>query len=397
MAVVHMSDCSALLTAINKILSGSQYPVSLHEPNLAGREWLLVKDCLDSGYVSSVGEYVNRFERELADYLGAEHVIAVVNGTAALHVSLLLAGVQPGDEVIVPTLSFVATANAVSYCGATPHFVDSNQRTLGLDPAKLSEYFTEILQQKGEHFFNRISDRRIAAIMPMHTFGHPVDMDALNALAEQYNLPVIEDAAESLGSRYKGRMTGTLASLAAISFNGNKTITTGGGGAIVTNDSQLAARAKHLTTTAKLPHRWQIKHDEIGFNYRMPNLNAALGCAQLEQLDGFIKQKRALAAQYKKVFESVEGIRFFQESDFSESNYWLNALLIDEAVFDRDELLAQLNSAGIMARPVWTLMHELSIYKRSPRMDLSVAESLARRLINIPSSSFLAQQEINHA
>lgn len=385
-----MSDFSVILKAIKQVISDNEYPVSLHEPNLSGREWLLVKDCLDSGFVSSVGEYVNRFEKELADYLGAKHVIAVVNGTAALHVSLLLVGVQPGDEVIVPTLSFVATANAVSYCGATPHFVDSNSYSLGLDYAKLAEYFVDILRQKGDHYINRKTGKRIAAIMPMHTFGHLVDMDPLNELAERYGLPVIEDAAESLGSRYKGRMAGTLADVSAVSFNGNKIITTGGGGAIVTNDSVLAARAKHLTTTAKVAHRWEIKHDELGFNYRMPNLNAALGCAQLEQLPHFVEQKRELAVQYKRVFESIEGVQFFQPPNFSESNYWLNALLIDEAVFDRDELLGQMNNAGIMARPVWTLMHELPFYQKSPRMDLSVAEDLAHRLINIPSSSFLS-------
>ena len=386
------NDPAMIVNAIKSVLRDVEFPVSLHEPSFVGREWLLLKDCLDSGYVSSVGEYVDRFEQQLAQYLGAEHVVAVVNGTAALHVSLLLAGVRPGDEVIVPSLTFVATANAVSYCSAIPHFVDSEQATLGLDPAKLGQYFADILQSDGDQWLNHNTGRRVAAIVPMHTFGHPVDMDALNEVAGQYGLPVIEDAAESLGSRYKDRMTGTLSSLAAISFNGNKILTTGGGGAIVTNDKALAERAKHLTTTAKLPHRWQISHDEVGFNYRMPNINAALGCAQLEQLSGFIEQKRSLAETYKKAFSDVAGVEWFQEPEFARSNYWLNALLLDEAKLEkRNEVLEALNNETIMARPAWTLMHTLPMYQGCPRMDLSVAENLEQRLICIPSSPFLSK------
>jgi len=388
------SNHAMIVATIKSVLRNVELPVSLHEPSFVGREWLLLKDCLDSGYVSSVGEYVDRFEQQLAQYLGAEHVVAVVNGTAALHISLLLAGVKPGDEVIVPTLTFVATANAVSYCGAIPHFADSEERTLGLAPAKLGQYFAAILQPDGDQWLNRNTGRRVAAIVPMHTFGHPVDMDALKAVAGQYGLPVIEDAAESLGSRYKGRMAGTLSNLAAISFNGNKILTTGGGGAIVTNDKVLAERAKHLTTTAKLPHRWQISHDEVGFNYRMPNLNAALGCAQLEQLSGFIEQKRSLAEMYKKAFSTVAGVEWFQESEFARSNYWLNALLLDEENLEkRNELLEALNNETIMARPAWTLMHTLPMYQGCPRMDLSVAENLEQRLICIPSSPFLARED----
>ncbi len=383
-----------IVDAIKSVLMGVELPVSLHEPSFVGREWQLVKDCLDSGYVSSVGEYVDRFEQQLAQYLGAEHVVAVVNGTAALHISLLLAGVKPGDEVIVPALTFVATANAVSYCSATPHFADSEQRTLGLDAAKLRQYLAAILRQDGEQWVNKSTGCRVAAIMPMHTFGHPVDMDALNDVAGQYGLPMIEDAAESLGSRYKERTAGTLSSLAAISFNGNKTITTGGGGAIVTSDKTLAQRAKHLTTTAKVPHPWEISHDEIGFNYRMPNLNAALGCAQLEQLPGFIEQKRALADKYREAFSGLGGVKFFQEPEFARSNYWLNTLMLDEITLpQRDEVLETLNNEGIMARPAWTLMHKLPMYQGCPRMDLSVAEELQQRLINLPSSPFLAKRD----
>lgn len=386
------SDPAMIVDAIKSVLRDVELPVSLHEPSFVGREWHFLKDCLDSGYVSSVGEYVDRFEQQLADYLGAKYMVAVVNGTAALHISLLLAGVKSGDEVIVPTLTFVATANAVSYCGAIPHFADSEERTLGLDPAKLGQYFADILQPDDGKWLNRKTGRRVAAIVPMHTFGHPVDMDALNEVAGQYGLPVIEDAAESLGSCYKDRMAGTLSSLAAISFNGNKILTTGGGGAIVTNDKALAERAKHLTTTAKLPHRWQISHDEVGFNYRMPNLNAALGCAQLEQLSGFIEQKRSLAETYKKAFSDVAGVEWFQEPEFARSNYWLNALLLDEAKLEkRNEVLETLNNETIMARPAWTLMHTLPMYQGCPRMDLSVAENLEQRLICIPSSPFLSK------
>jgi len=386
------NDPAMIVDAIKSVLRDVELPVSLHEPSFVGREWSLLKDCLDSGYVSSVGEYVDRFEQQLAQYLGAKHVVAVVNGTAALHISLLLAGVKPGDEVVVPSLTFVATANAVSYCSAIPHFVDSEQSTLGLDPAKLGQYFADILHQDNGQWLNRHTGRRVAAIVPMHTFGHPVDMDALNEVAGQYGLPMIEDAAESLGSRYKGRMSATLSSLAAVSFNGNKILTTGGGGAIVTNDKALAERAKHLTTTAKLPHRWQISHDEVGFNYRMPNLNAALGCAQLERLAGFVEQKRSLAEMYKKTFSCIAGVEWFQEPEFARSNYWLNALLLDDAnLARRNEALEALNNDGIMARPAWTLMHTLPMYQACPRMDLSVAENLEQRLICIPSSPFLVR------
>ncbi len=387
-----MTSSSTLLATIKAVLADKRLPVALHEPSFSALDQQLLKDCLDSGFVSSVGEYVDHFERQLAEYLGVDHVVAVVNGTAALHVSLLLAGVMAGDEVIVPALSFVATANAVSYCGATPHFVDSEPRTLGLDPIKLDEYLADILQFDGDVWRNRNTGCRVAAMIVMHTFGHPVDMDALNAVAQRYGLPVVEDAAESLGSRYKAKMAGTLADLAAISFNGNKIITTGGGGAIVIRDKNLAARARHLTTTAKISHPWQIAHDEIGFNYRMPNLNAALGCAQLEKLPGFVEQKRQLADAYIQAFSMVEGVSVFQEPEYSHSNYWLNVMLLDEAnLVMRNEILALLNNATIMARPVWTLMHKLPMYQACPRMDLSMAEDLEQRLICIPSSPFLVR------
>ena len=294
-----------LVAALRQTLGPA--PVALHEPVFAGREWEYVRSCLDSGWVSSAGAFVDRFERELAAYLGARHVIAVVNGTAALHVALLLAGVRPGDEVLIPSLTFIATANAVAYCGALPHFVDCDVETLGLDPSRLNSYLAEIAEVVDGTCRNRRTGARIAGVVPVHIFGHPVAMDALGEVAARYRLPLIEDATEAIGSRYRGRAAGTIGLMGTLSFNGNKTITTGGGGALITNDDALAQHARHLTTTAKTPHRWLYLHDEIGFNYRLPNLNAALGCAQLEELDGFIARKRRLATLYAELLGADRG------------------------------------------------------------------------------------------
>jgi perosamine synthetase len=383
-------ECIEVFNTLKKVIGQSDKFVSLHEPTFAGNEWAYVKDCLDSTYVSSVGSYVDRFEVMLAEYTGVKKAIAVVNGTAALHVCLILAGVETGDEVLLPTLTFVATPNALSYCGAIPHFVDSEEKTLGLDPHKLSDYLSGIAEVRGDECFNRKTGRRIKSVVPMHTYGHPVDLDPLLDVCERFKLVLIEDAAESLGSYYKGRHTGQWGKLSALSFNGNKVITTGGGGAILTNDEELGSLAKHLTTTAKVPHKWEFRHDMVGYNYRLPNLNAALGCAQLEQLPGFLQRKRALAEDYRKEFAGVNGVQFFSEPVHAQSNYWLNALLLDDVNCDkRDELLALTNNSGIMTRPSWTLMHKLPMFKDCPRMDLSIAENLERRLINIPSSSSL--------
>ncbi len=365
--------------------------IPLHEPHFGGNEWEYIKDCLDTGWVSSVGAYVDRFEQMLCDYTSSPYAVAAVNGTAALHICLLLAGVKAGDEVLVPALTFIATANAVTYCNAIPHFVDVEERTLGLDPFKLSDYLNEISKIKGNVCYNRFTERPIRAVVPMHTFGHPVDIDPLQELCERYHLIMIEDAAESLGSFYKGQHTGTRGLVSSLSFNGNKTITTGGGGAILTSSETIAKLAKHMTTQAKTPHRWEFNHDMVGYNYRMPNINAALGCAQLEQLPGFIEKKRNLARRYQEEFQDVPGIRFFTEPDFARSNYWLNTLILDEKfACKRDDLLELTNNSGIMTRPLWTLMHKLSMYQDCPRMDLSVAEDLERRIINIPSSSTIA-------
>ena len=381
-------DPTAFTDALSRVLSG---PAALHEPEIRGNEWTYVKECLDTQWVSSVGKYVDRFEDMLAQVTGARHAVVTVNGTAAHHAALLLAGVEAGDEVIVPALTFIATTNAVSYCGAIPHFADSEMTTLGLDPAKLADYLADVAQAGPDGCVNRLTNRRIAAVVCMHTFGHPVDLDPLVAVCRRHGLPLVEDAAESLGTTYRGIHTGNHGLLSTLSFNGNKVVTTGGGGAILTNDDALGKAAKHLTTTAKTPHRWLFDHDKVGFNYRLPNINAAVGCAQLEQLPGFLSRKRDLAEQYRAAFEDVRGLRFFKEPAFGVSNYWLNAVLVEDGgKVARDALLAAANDAGFMCRPAWTPMHRLPMYADCPHMDLSVAEDLFRRLINIPSSPHLA-------
>ncbi len=362
-------------------------PVALHEPCLAGNEWKYVKECLDSSFVSSVGKFVDRYEAELSSYTGAKHVIAVVNGTAALHVSLQLAGVMPGDEVLTPALTFIATANAIAYCGAQPHFVESEYSTLGMDAIALREYLTGNTEIRDKHCINLKTGCVIRAIVPMHTFGHPVDIEGLLAISQDFHLVLIEDAAESLGSTFNGQHTGTFGLMGTLSFNGNKTITTGGGGAILTNNSELAKKAKHVTTTAKIPHRWEYNHDEIGYNYRMPNINAALGCAQLEQLPGFLKSKRRLYERYKEAFSAVPEVQIMGEPDGCCSNYWLQTLQLDKSVASsRDSILIATNNAGLMTRPIWSLLNQSTPYINCQSMDIPVAESLSGRLINLPSS-----------
>jgi perosamine synthetase len=366
-------------------------PVMLHEPRFAGNELAYLKECVDSTFVSSVGKFVDRFEADLAAYTGARHAVAVVNGTAALHVALHLAGVSRDDEVLIPGLTFVATANAVAYCGAVPHFIDSEERTLGVDPQALREYLERITEIHNRQCVNQTTGRVIRALVPMHTFGHPVDIEEVLAVARDFHLAVVEDAAESLGSSCDGRHTGTFGLMGTLSFNGNKTITTGGGGAILTNDAELARRAKHLTTTAKIPHRWDYVHDEIGYNYRLPNINAALGCAQLEQLPDFLTAKRRLFERYRDMFADVSHARIVGEPKNCRSNYWLQTMLLDEsAVEERDAILTATNEAGLMTRPAWMPMHRLRAYRECPRMSLAVTESLERRIINLPSSAHLA-------
>lgn len=376
-----------ILRALKDTLQTEASFVGLHIPTFAGNEWNYVKECLDTGWVSSVGKFVDDFEVKLAEYTGVKRAVAVVNGTAALHICLILCGVKQNDEVLMPALTFIATANAISYCGAIPHFIDSEEKTLGVDAQKLNDYLAEISEQRNGECYNKSTNRRIKAAVPMHTFGHPVNLAELAEVCRKYHIDLIEDAAESLGSFYKGKHTGNYGKVAAVSFNGNKIITTGGGGALLTNDEELGKMAKHLTTQAKVPHRWEFNHDQIGYNYRLPNINAALGVAQLEQLPAFREEKRQLAKRYEQAFQNLPGLKFMTEPEDSESNYWLNTLILDEEfASERDAILALTNDNGIMTRPAWTLMNKLPMFLNCPKMDLRVAESLERRMINIPSS-----------
>lgn len=381
---------SSFIREFRRHISSDSF-VPLHEPTMNGNEVKYVTECVESGWVSSVGSYVNLFEERLATYTGAKYAIAVNNGTAALHVSLRLAGVTKNDEVLIPSLTFVATANAIRYLDAIPHFIDVSESDLTVDTQKLSMYLEKTVVKRSDGTFNKFSGNQIKAIVPMHTFGHPVQMDELMALADHYNLNVIEDAAESLGSTYKKRQTGSMGMLSAVSFNGNKTITTGGGGAILTNDSELAKRARHLTTTAKLPHRWSYDHDEVGYNYRMPNINAALGVAQLESLDELIHKKRRLHSVYQSFVGVIPGIELITEMEYSRSNYWLQTIRLNDVNAIEDWLL-ELNEAGIMSRPVWTPLHELPMYRDCPKDDLTHTEKLKKVLINVPSSSSLFKE-----
>jgi perosamine synthetase len=363
-------------------------PIALHEPNIGQRENELVSKCLASGWVSSVGEYIAEFEHGLAEFTNAKHAIAVVNGTAALHLALHSVGVKPGDEVLVPTLSFVATANAVSHCGAIPHFVDSDSETLGLDPLALREHLRANTSLRDGELHNTSTGRRISAVVPMHTFGHPMQIEALIDVAKEFNLVVVEDAAESIGSYVGSTHTGTFGKCGSLSFNGNKTITTGGGGAILTDDAELAQRIRHLATTAKMPHDYEYIHDAVAFNYRMPNINAALGCAQLSRLDDFLSAKRVLATKYTEGFSGTRSMQFVAEPHGTTSNYWLNTIRLNKPDLSlRDELLVVARANGYMCRPAWNLLHTLPMYESSPRANLPVSQTLWQSLINIPSSA----------
>ncbi len=367
----------------------SQFPnqefIPLHEPRFIGNERKYVMDAIDSTFVSSVGKYVDDFEKQIAAYTGAKYAVACVNGTAALHMAMIVAGVKAKDLVITQPLSFIATCNAISYIGAMPVFVDVDIDTMGLSAEKLKLYLHEFAVKKADGFsYHKITNQKISACVPMHTFGHPCRIDEIANLCDEFNITLIEDAAESIGSCYKNKHTGTFGLLGAFSFNGNKTITCGGGGAIVTNDEVLAKHAKHLTTQAKVPHRWEFVHDEIGYNYRMPNLNAALICAQLEQLSTFVDNKRELAIRYKDFFSNVD-IKFISEPIDAKSNYWLCAILLKDKA-TRDEFLQYTNDHGVMTRPVWTLMNKLEMFKGALHGNSNNAQYLEDRIVNIPSS-----------
>jgi aminotransferase in exopolysaccharide biosynthesis len=364
---------------------GTRGSIPLHAPVFTGNERKYVEDTLETTFVSSVGAYVNKFERSVADYTGSPGAVATVNGTAALHAALRLCGVKSGDLVITQPLTFVATCNAIDYCCAEPVFVDVDRHTLGLSPGALEAWLAEHARVDTDGVCRRIRDGRvIRACLPMHTFGHPAEIDRLAALCTQWSLALIEDAAESLGSLYRGRHTGTFGVIGVLSFNGNKIITTGGGGMILAGEA-LAGRARFLTTTAKSPHAYEYVHEEVGFNYRMPNINAALGCAQMERLEGFIEAKRALARRYRDFFAGGRWGEFFVEPEHCRSNYWLNVLICHSRE-ERDELLAVTNNRGIGTRPVWRCMHQLPSFAHCARGDLRVAEWLQDHIVNLPSS-----------
>jgi len=359
--------------------------IPLHAPQFRGNEKEYLLDTIDSTFVSSVGAYVDQFEERVAEYTGAKYAIATVNGTAALHIALKLAGVEPNTEVITQSLTFVATCNVIRHCQAEPVFVDVDLETMGLSPDSLVAFLDEHAEIRDDgNCWNKTSNNKITACLPMHTFGFPVRLDEISKICQQYQIPLVEDAAESLGSFYKEQHTGILGKTAAISFNGNKIITTGGGGMVLTNDAGTAKRAKHITTTAKVPHKWAFEHDEVGYNYRLPNLNAALGVAQMESLPGFVSEKRDLAVAYQR-WGSENGMQFAQQPIHTQANYWLNSIVTEDQQ-SRDEWLQQTNELGVMTRPAWTPMHLLEINKGAVSADMSTTVYLYDRLINVPSS-----------
>ncbi|MCO5229806.1 MAG: LegC family aminotransferase [Chitinophagales bacterium] len=358
--------------------------IPLHAPHFGGNEKKYVLETIESTFVSSVGAYVTRFEEMMKDITGAKYVIATVNGTTALHLALIMAGVQRDELVITQSLTFVATANAIAHAGAEPVFVDVDRDTMGLSPEALKTYLENSTYQKDGQNYSKVSHKRVAAILPMHTFGHPVRIESLIEIADQYNLPVIEDAAESLGSYVENQHTGTFGKIGTFSFNGNKTVTCGGGGALITNDEAIGLRAKHVSTTAKKAHPYLFFHDEVGYNYRMPNLNAALACAQLEQLQEFLKGKRALTEKYIEFFKD-SNIEFKTEPVGTKSNYWLNAIQLNN-IQERDAFLKDTNGNGVMTRPIWTLMSKLPMYQNCEKDNLENSEWLEERIVNLPSS-----------
>ena len=359
--------------------------VPLSVPKFMGNEKKYLEECIDTTFVSSVGKFVDRFELDMASYTGAKKAVVCVNGTNALHMAMMLVGVERDDEVITQALTFIATCNAMSYIGAHPVFVDVDKDTMGLSPVAVKNWLSKNTGIRNGECFNKNTGRRVRACVPMHTFGHPVHIEELIQICEEYHIEVVEDAAESIGSLYKGKHTGTFGKVGAISFNGNKTITTGGGGMMLFNDEELAAKAKHLTTQAKVPHRWEFRHDHIGYNYRMPNINAALGCAQLENLDKYIESKRQVAAEYIEYFKNVEDIDFFVEPENCYSNYWLNAVVLKDKK-SQLTFLQETNDRGVMTRPIWELMNRLPMFEHCENDGLENTIWFADRVVNIPSS-----------
>lgn len=361
----------------------SENIVPLHAPCFIGNEKRYLNECIDTTFVSSVGKFVDRFEEMVASYTGAARAVVCVNGTNALHMALLLANVQQNDEVITQALTFVATANAISYIGAHPVFLDVDQETMGLSPLSVEKWLSKSAIIQGDSCYNKKTGRRIKACVPMHTFGHPVKLSELQKICNQYHIELIEDAAESIGSFYNNKHTGLFGKIGVLSFNGNKTITTGGGGMLLFQDSELGEYAKHLTTQAKVPHQWEFIHDHIGYNYRMPNINAALGCAQMENLEFYLKNKRETAEIYKDFFKDTD-IQFFSEPENCMSNYWLNAILLPDKP-SRDQFLTYTNEQGIITRPIWKLMNELPMFASCETDELKNTYWFEERVVNIPS------------
>ncbi len=379
-----MPPFKEIVTFIRSLYPGKGAVIPLHEPFFDAREKQYLNECIDSTYVSSVGPFVDRFEELTKAYTGAGSAVVCVNGTAALHIALQLAGVRQGDEVITQPLTFIATANAISYIGAHPVFVDVSRHTLGLSPRALKAFLQAHAEKKEGGTFNKATGNKITACLPMHTFGLPCEIEDIIAICNEWGIPVIEDAAESLGSFYHNRHTGRFGKIGVFSYNGNKTITTGGGGMLITDDERLGALAKHLTTQAKVPHKWEYIHDMTGYNYRMPNINAALGVAQMEKLEAIVENKRVTAQKYASFFKE-NNITFITEPEQTRANYWLNAIVLKDRE-ERDAFLAYTNSCGVMTRPVWRLMNELPMFASCMAGNLENAVWLSQRLVNIPSS-----------
>lgn len=379
-----MSDYAKVVDFIHEMYGNSEF-VPLSVPRFIGNEKEYLNECIDTTFVSSVGKFVDRFEEEMAHYTGAKKAVVCVSGTNALHMSLLLVGVERDDEVLTQALTFVATCNALSYIGAHPVFIDVDRETMGLSPKSVRAWLEKNAELKNGNCHNKRTGRRVKACVPMHSFGHPVKLDELLTVCQEWHLELVEDAAESIGSLYKGRHTGTFGKVGAISFNGNKTITTGGGGMMLFQDEELGKLAKHITTQAKVPHRWEFRHDHIGYNYRMPNINAAIGCAQLEHLDEFVASKRKVAQEYADFFKNISDIDFFVEPEDSQSNYWLNVVLLKNKEAQH-EFLEYTNDHGVMTRPIWELMNRLPMFEKCENDGLRNTIWFADRVVNIPSN-----------
>ena len=373
------------ITTFIHSLFGTDEFVPLHAPLFIGNEKKYLAECIDTTFVSSVGKFVDRFEELVACYTGSKRAVVCVSGTNALHMGMLLVGVERDDEVLTQALTFIATCNAISYIGAHPVFLDVDRDTLGLSPLAVKRWLSGHAEVRNGQCYNKKTGRRIKACVPMHTFGHPMKIDELSAVCNEYHIELVEDAAESIGSFYKGRHTGTFGRVGAISFNGNKTITTGGGGMLLFQDEELGRLAKHLTTQAKVPHRWAFVHDHIGYNYRMPNINAALGCAQMENLDRYVSNKRETAERYREFFSHIPDVEFVVEPANSRSNYWLNAVLLKDRRAQQS-FLEYTNAHGVMTRPVWELMNRLEMFRGCETDGLENTVWLEERIVNIPSS-----------